>query len=81
MDDEWSYLILASCQIYHVDVVTEWTDGSSYKVEEIISTECPLSLLTFWTHGVGLGVIIILSSLGFIILTIAGVGVYYYRIR
>lgn len=82
MDDDWSLLILESCQIYHIDVVTEWADGSSYKVEETaISTECPPSLITFWTHSVVLGVIIILSSLGFIIFTSVGVGVYYFRIR
>lgn len=80
-NDSLLLTILESCQIYHVNVVTGWADGSSYEVEEIVPTECPPSIMTFWADGVGLGVIILLSSLGFTILTAFVAGVYYFQIR
>lgn len=81
LGNDSSILVLKPCQIYHIDFFTDWADGRSYKVEKSISTECPPSLVTSRVHGVGLGVILLLSVLGFMILTTVGVGVYYYRIR
>jgi len=82
MENDSSLLaILEPCKIYYVNVVTEWTDGGSYEVEEIVPIECPPSIMTFWADGVGLGVIILLSSLGFMIVTTVVVGVYYFQIR
>ncbi len=81
LENDSSILVLKPCQIYHIDCVTDWADGRSYKVEKSISTECPPSLVTSRVDGVGLGVILLLSVLGFMILTTVGVGVYYYRIR